>query len=173
MGLERGAPDLFSGIPWGSEHVLTRTLERIAALGLDARVLESLQDIDRPEDLPPGGPFIDVSRLPLPLISVIIPTLKEGENVLQTIEAVGRQPGVELILADGGSTDNTLELAGPTGARIVESSPGRARQMNAGATEARGHILLFLHAGTLLPPGFEDQGRGPVTMTSTLPWPWC
>lgn len=100
-----------------------------------------------------------MSRLPLPLISVIIPSLNEGENVLQAIEAVGRQPGVELILADGGSTDNTLELAGLTGARIVESSPGRARQMNAGATEARGDILLFLHADTLLPRGFEDQVR--------------
>ncbi len=53
MGLEGGEPpDLFSGMPWGTEHVLTRTLERIATLGLDARLLESLQDIDRPEDLP-------------------------------------------------------------------------------------------------------------------------
>jgi len=100
-----------------------------------------------------------VSSLPLPMISVIVPSLNEGEGVIETLERVGRAPGVELILADGGSTDDTLELAGSRGARIVSSSPGRALQMNAGSAEARGDILLFLHADTLLPKGFQDQVR--------------
>lgn len=95
----------------------------------------------------------------MPLISVILPSLNEGENILETLRAAYSKKGVELLLADGGSTDNTVLLAGSTGAKIVISSPGRARQMNAGAAKAKGDILLFLHADTLLPQGFEEQVR--------------
>jgi rSAM/selenodomain-associated transferase 2 len=67
---------------------------------------------------------------------------------------VARFPGAEVVLVDGGSTDRTAAIAARSPqVRLLASSRGRARQMNAGARAARGDILLFLHADTLLPDG--------------------
>ena len=92
------------------------------------------------------------------MISAIIPALNEAKNLPQTLRqaklALG--PEAELIVADGGSTDDTCALAADLGARVLVSPRGRGTQMNAGAAAAHGDILLFLHADTLLPP---DAGR--------------
>jgi rSAM/selenodomain-associated transferase 2 len=89
-----------------------------------------------------------------PSISIIVPTLNEAEgivNFLKPLQPV-RQRGIEVILADGGSGDGTVEAASRWVDRtLVASKRGRAAQMNAGATLARGHVLLFLHADTRLP----------------------
>jgi rSAM/selenodomain-associated transferase 2 len=87
-------------------------------------------------------------------LSVVVPTLNE-EGVLAATLARARQPGVrEIIVVDGGSTDATLATA-MRGADLALAAPrGRARQMNAGAARARGDVLLFLHADTLVPEGF-------------------
>jgi len=67
---------------------------------------------------------------------------------------VARFPGAEVVLADGGSTDATAAIAARSPqVRLLASPRGRARQMNAGARAARGDVLLFLHADTLLPDG--------------------
>lgn len=72
---------------------------------------------------------------------------------METLEALQplRAAGHELIVVDAGSTDGTARLAGPLADRVVQSSKGRAIQMNAGASVAKGGILLFLHADTRLP----------------------
>lgn len=88
----------------------------------------------------------------LPLLSVIIPTLNE-EACLPTILAdlLAQQGiGLELIVADGGSSDATRELAVKDGAVVVAAEPGRGRQMNVGAAVAKGDLLLFLHADSRL-----------------------
>lgn len=86
-------------------------------------------------------------------ISVIIPTLNEAVRLPATLAAVQAQAGpLETVVADGGSDDATVDVASGR-ARVVQSPPGRGRQMNAGAAAARGDVLLFLHADTLLPPG--------------------
>ncbi len=92
------------------------------------------------------------------MISVIIPTLNEAAALPAVLRAVAEAAdGIEYetIIADGGSTDVTLTLARATeNCRVVSSSrAGRAAQMNLGAAQARGEILLFLHADTLLPVG--------------------
>ena len=87
-------------------------------------------------------------------LSIVIPALNEAENIVATLaplQAV-RSRGVEVVLADGGSTDATRQHAAPLVDRIVESARGRATQMNAGAKIATGDILLFLHADSILPP---------------------
>lgn len=67
---------------------------------------------------------------------------------------MARFPGAEIVLVDGGSTDATAAIAGRFPEVSLLASPrGRARQMNAGARAARGDVLLFLHADTLLPDG--------------------
>lgn len=61
--------------------------------------------------------------------------------------------GVEVLFVDGGSTDGTAALAERAGFHMVHAEHGRTRQMNAGAAQANGDVLLFLHAGTRLPEG--------------------
>lgn len=86
-------------------------------------------------------------------ISIIIPTLNEAAQIEVALAALRADaPGVELIVADGGSADGTAVLAAPF-ARVIHARQGRARQMNAGAAHASGDMLLFLHADTRLPPG--------------------
>ncbi len=84
-------------------------------------------------------------------VTIIIPTLNEADRLPGTLASVGRPDDVEIIVADGGSTDATLRIARQGGVRIVSSRPGRAFQMNRAAGRARGRFLLFLHADTRLP----------------------
>ena len=93
------------------------------------------------------------------MISVIIPTLNEAGNILQTIESVRQQDrGAEIIVADGGSVDGTPEIVRPD-ARVIHSPRGRAVQMNAGARCAAGDVLLFLHGDSRVAPGALAQLR--------------
>jgi len=62
-------------------------------------------------------------------------------------------------VVDGGSIDDTVQLANASGAKVITSSPGRAKRMNKGAKTAQGDILLFLHADTFLPHGFDNHIR--------------
>jgi len=86
-------------------------------------------------------------------ISVIIPVLDEESNLshlrsyLQSI--IGQ--GHEVIIVDGGSSDNTLKISHQITQQVIVSKAGRALQMNNGAAVANGDVLLFLHADTLLP----------------------
>lgn len=89
-------------------------------------------------------------------ISVIIPALNEEEVVEKTLRYLTKVPDVDVIVSDGGSMDRTLEVASRY-ARIVTSRSGRGSQMNAGAREASGDILLFLHADTVLPENWKDE----------------
>ncbi len=87
-------------------------------------------------------------------ISIIVPTRNESETIAVTLAPL-REPGVlEVIVADGASRDDTREIAQSLADRVIEAPPGRARQMNAGAAAARGEIMLFLHADTIVPRGF-------------------
>ena len=93
-------------------------------------------------------------------ISVIIPTLNEASTIAQTLEHLHTLPHegitLEVLVVDGGSQDQTQTLVGDR-ARVLTSAPCRAGQMNAGAREATGDVLLFLHADTLLPEtSFQD-----------------
>jgi rSAM/selenodomain-associated transferase 2 len=86
-------------------------------------------------------------------ISIVIPTLNEAQRIDAALEALAplRSRGHELILADGGSSDDTVERAAGRCDRLVGAPRGRAVQMNAGAAHATGRALLFLHADTRLP----------------------
>lgn len=90
-------------------------------------------------------------------LSIIIPTLNEEQVLGKTLARLGKQKNsevIEVIVVDGGSSDTTLALAEKAGCRTISSAKGRGRQMNAGAAAARGEVLLFLHADTLLPDNF-------------------
>lgn len=93
-----------------------------------------------------------------PRLSIVIPALNEAnaiDSVLRPLQPL-RAEVAEIILVDGGSEDGTVEKAEELVDQLLRSERGRARQMNAGARAARGEILLFLHADTLLPARAAD-----------------
>jgi len=87
-------------------------------------------------------------------ISIIVPTRNEVDVIATTLAPLREPEVLEVIVVDGGSGDETCAIAASLADVVVESAPGRARQMNAGARVARGAILLFLHADTIVPRGF-------------------
>lgn len=111
------------------------------------------------------------------MISVVIPTLDAEKDLAPTLAALipAAVDGFvrEVIVADGNSSDRTLTIAENAGVEIVQTTPGRGRQLRAGAKRARFPWLLFLHADTELAPGWDavaanfmdkvDSGRIPLT----------
>lgn len=89
-------------------------------------------------------------------VSVIIPSLNEAASIGAAIDSAA---GAEVIVTDGGSTDDTIGIALARSARVVEGESMRARQMNRAAAVATGEALIFLHADTILPAGALDGVR--------------
>jgi rSAM/selenodomain-associated transferase 2 len=116
-------------------------------------------------------------------LSIIMPVLDEGEAIAGALDALAelRGLGVEIIVADGGSQDATVQRARLRADHVIAAPRGRALQMNAGAAKASGDVLLFLHADTRLPREAErlvldglarsrhDWGRFDVTIAGRHP----
>ncbi len=92
-------------------------------------------------------------------LSVIVPTLNEEERIATTLDSLAGAPDTEIIVVDGGSTDQTSERAANFPVTFLNAGKGRGRQMNAGAARARGPLLLFAHADTVLPPDYATLVR--------------
>lgn len=159
IGMKAPIPALFEDIPWGTKNVLQRTITKAEKMALTFRLLRALGDVDGPEDLYLWHTSEKKINKRTSSLSIIIPTLNEAETIPSLVEYVQRASEAEIIVVDGGSTDDTVQLAKESGAKIITSSPGRAGQMNKGAKAAQGDILLFLHADTLLPHGFDTHIR--------------
>ena len=154
VGLKEPRPDLFFGIPWGTKQVLETTLEKAREEGLKVMRMQPLRDVEYPQDLAVWN------RVKNGNLSIIIPTLNEGEALLPFLDRIEKDGCTEVIVSDGGSGDRTLETARSWGARIVVSNrPGWGIQMNAGAEAAGGSILLFLRADSQLPENYASLIR--------------
>ena len=94
-------------------------------------------------------------------ISIIIPVLNEAEHIGDLLKYLNDICNIvyvkEIIIVDGGSTDNTPTIAKEFGAILIHSEKGRAKQMNLGAEKATGSINYFLHADTLPPKDFDTH----------------
>jgi len=92
-------------------------------------------------------------------LSVVIPTLNAEAALRRSLPNLATLGALslmhEVIFADGGSTDRTAEIALESGAEFVSAAQGRGTQLAAGAERATGNWLLFLHADTVLEPGWE------------------
>ena len=95
------------------------------------------------------------------MLSVVIPTLNAEEGLPQClnalIQATVRGLVREVVIVDGGSTDQTVEICDAAGANLVTAPKGRGTQLQAGAAQAKCDWLLFLHADTVLQAGWEDE----------------
>lgn len=111
-----------------------------------------------------------------PKISIVIPVLNEAGTIGETLLGFRDALDVEAIVVDGGSRDETVAIANRLSKTLAPSLPikvisttaGRACQMNAGAAIATGDILLFLHADTHLPTGFETLVRQALQHPETI-----
>jgi rSAM/selenodomain-associated transferase 2 len=101
--------------------------------------------------------------------SIIIPTLNEEPIIESALTRLQHQrPACEIIIADGGSTDATIDLAASYADQVISSPQGRALQMNAGASQANGDVLIFLHVDTVLPDKALELIK--QSLSNTHPW---
>ncbi len=152
VGLCRPCPPIFSGIEWGGPEVLAQSLAAAGSSGFHASRLEVLSDVDVPEDLDSANACLATGTS----LSVIIPTLNEEIHLPILLERLNQSGPHEIIVADGGSHDGTLQIAIQAGVRVISATTGRASQMNRAAATATGEFLLFLHADTMPPPDFQQ-----------------
>ncbi len=144
---------IFTGIDWGTEHVMAQSLAKIHECAFSPFFLPMLSDVDMPEDVPQS-------------ISVIIPTLNEEENLSKLLSQMPKSFATEIIVADANSHDKTCEIAEIHGATCMVTEKGRAQQMLAAAKIAQGEILFFLHADSILPKHWDSKIRHALADTN-------
>ena len=155
IGLKKPALGLFEDMTWGHKEVLQRTLDRASALGLSHALVDRLQDLDLPGQLPAWH----AAPVPPGTISVVIPTLNEIDNLPTALASLQGHLALEVIVVDGGSTDGTAKWARSRGLKVLHSARGRGPQLSKGCKAARGDYILMLHADTRLQPGWHHEVR--------------
>jgi rSAM/selenodomain-associated transferase 2 len=101
-------------------------------------------------------------------LSVIIPALNEAEKIARAVDSARQAGAAEVLVADGGSTDETPSRAIAAGARVISAPRGRAIQQNTAAREAAGDVLLFLHADNALPKTAAEELASALQNPRTL-----
>ena len=103
-------------------------------------------------------------------LSIIIPTLNEAGRIAVALIALQplRARGAEIVLVDGGSSDGTPQLAARYADQVIDAPRGRALQQNAGAQQALGDTLLFLHSDTQLPVNADGLIADALVESSAL-----
>jgi len=158
--------EAFEGIRYSHSDVYANTLLKLSPLRVangemlrDIDTLEDLRAFTCKEKLSPLGTFTQDILSDLPRISVIIPVFHEDETLLHTLahlKAMAHTQNYEIIVVDT-HEKTTVERLHVTDAHIAFSPKGRSLQMNEGARKARGKMLLFLHADTLLPYHWDTK----------------
>ena len=162
LALARDTPALLRLAPedWGGPHVLEMTLAAARAHGVEVAILAPEHDLDTPADARRARTdarvpeSVRAALMADPLVSVIVPVLNEAPVLPRLLDRLAALDGrTEIVVVDGGSRDGSADVARnhPSRPRVCTTIAGRARQMNCGATEAGGDVLLFLHADTRLP----------------------
>ncbi|MEM7599073.1 MAG: TIGR04283 family arsenosugar biosynthesis glycosyltransferase [Pseudomonadota bacterium] len=107
-------------------------------------------------------------------LSVIMPTLNAEDGLARSLPALaeGLTTGLirDLVISDGGSEDGTVRIAEAAGAKLVTGPASRGGQLRRGAEAATGEWLFFLHADTVLPPGWTDAVGAHLTTNRPA---WC
>ncbi len=151
VGLTKACPEIFQNIDWGGSQVLNQSLAAAAACGMNVSLLEVRADVDVPDDLPAAYTVLAEGNT----LSVIVPTLNEESRLPKLLERLKQGSPHEIIIADGGSSDRTVEIAEQAGVHVIHAALGRASQINLAAVMATGEFLLFLHADTMPPSDYS------------------
>lgn len=104
-------------------------------------------------------------------LSVVIAAFNAADSIAPTLAALSEAKAsmsIEIVVADGGSTDSTIAVAGAAGAIVLPGAKGRGRQLGAGAKAARGRWLLFLHADTVLEPFWSATATTFMSLRSNV-----
>ena len=164
IGLNQPNEAIFNGVEWGTETVLEQTIENGKDCQFKVSQLAPLSDVDYPEDLIVCRRKkinfqieTNATKQMAKKISVIIPTLNEETDIERTLQPLLGNDQLEIIIVDGGSTDQTVNRVESLGVKVIKTNPGRGKQLNAGAAIATAETLLFLHADTTLPKNFAQH----------------
>jgi uncharacterized protein len=175
----RGGPQALNGntwldgLGWHQPDTLAQLEDRARRIGLRVARAAPWWDVDRAEDLPglrallaaePDRAPETAAELQRPEgespLSIVIPSLLDSVRLDEAVRAVKEQKGpIEIVVADGGSSDRSPERAAAAGATVLVTGPGRGRQLAAGARLATGDVLLFLNVDVRLPPDGAELVR--------------
>ena len=166
IGMRAAHAALFTGMPWSSPQVTQETRIRCRDAGLRLLELEGLRDVDVAADLEGA----------IPTLSILVPVRNEAPRLPRTLAALQAQvagsPDIEILVADGGSTDGSAEIARALGATVLETQPGRGVQLAEASDRARGRWLWTLHADAYPEPG-AVAGALRFCHQDTHPWGFC
>jgi rSAM/selenodomain-associated transferase 2/rSAM/selenodomain-associated transferase 1 len=162
LGLRLCPHSLFSALPWSTSDTARATRCRLEERGFSVKELEALLDVDTPDDLaqlvanlrntPSLAPATHAWHVEMS-VTIVVPTLNEEAQIMATLTALQQLLGnKEILVVDGGSTDATVSLARAQGVTVLAAPQGRGLQMHAGALQAAGNVLWFIHADTIPPP---------------------
>ena len=178
IGMKEVRHEAFNAKLYGVSTVFEETIASMQKAGLSVCKADTYEDIDVPADI---ADFRDRMRDDRKLrsshtgryltriadISVIIPVYNEEATVASLMDQLRPyKDNLEIIFVDGESTDATASLIRRE-FRLISSTKGRGHQLNAGAMESKGDILLFLHCDSVLPKGFVTQIR---RVMAAYPW---
>ncbi|MBA3899022.1 MAG: TIGR04283 family arsenosugar biosynthesis glycosyltransferase [Bacteroidetes bacterium] len=153
LGMRLFYPELFLQKSWSTSKLFVETLSTLKKKKIKFHLLEILSDVDEEKD-------IILSEPKLNTVSIVIPTYNEAGNIGKLVKYLQEEQKVhllEIIVADGGSLDDTVSEAENAGAFVIISPvKGRAAQMNAGAEIAKGEIVYFLHSDTFPPKHYDE-----------------
>lgn len=172
IGMKAVHPEAFNVKTYGTASVFEETLASAERAGLTAGKADTYSDIDTPEDIAGfrqrmrNDPYLRRSCTGRYVsetagISVIIPVYNESAEICRMLDQLKTAgDGCEVIIVDGGSTDDTVSKIEEYGIfTLLKSSKGRGLQLNRGAAASSGDILFFLHCDSILPDDFAQEIR--------------